>query len=201
MKIKITDIKVKALAVVMAFIIILIAIMYVQNALTPKTDPYLGDIHVHADFKVYLNGEMFNFTQEKYMSSNTSKLSQFVHLHDMDGDVIHVHMSTVNLGMFFTSLNMNLNSTCFATENQTYCNSPQGTLKVFVNGQPNYEFDTYKPKDLDRILITYGNEGPELIQYQLASVTDKACIPSEKCPERGLPEDESSCLSGQDCKA
>ena len=201
MKFKITEIKVKALAITMAFILILIAIMYVQNALTPKVDPFLGDIHIHTDFKVYLNGQMFNFSQAKYMSSNTSKLSNFVHLHDLDGEVIHIHMSTVNLGLFFTSINMNLNSTCFATENSSYCNAPQGTLKMFVNGIPNYDFNTYKPNDLDQILITYGNESPAEIQKQLISITDNACIPSLKCPQRGTPEDESSCLSGTDCIA
>lgn len=167
---------------------------------TPQ--PLLGDVHEHADFKVYLNGEAYNFAQDKYMSGEEKSLSNFTHLHDGEGDVIHKHMTTITLGDFFSSLGMQFTEDCFILDDGTdYCNDEENTLQIFVNGKKNRDFGDYELSDLDRILITYGNESDEVIEAQIDSVTDKACIQSEKCPERGEPSDESSCLSSDDCVA
>lgn len=175
-----------------------------------KELPLLGDVHKHADFKVYLNGQAVNFAQEKYMSekpdtdgqSKGHYLSPFFHLHDMDGDILHQHISGMKIGQFFETLGMQFNSDCFVMDDGTkYCNDGKKTLKMYVNGQKNNDMENYEFNDLDRILITYGNDSEEEIQKQLDSVTDKACIQSEKCPERGKPEDESSCTASSDCIA
>ncbi len=155
----------------------------------------LGDVHDHADFKVYLDGNLYNFSQGKYMSSGNNTLSNFFHLHDMDGNVMHKHMAGVNLEFFFNTLKMKFNSTCFITDNENkYCNDRDKNIKMYVNGMRNYDYENYEFKDLDRILITYGNENEEEIKNQIGSVTDDACIYSKKCPERGSPPDETSCL-------
>lgn len=162
--------------------------------------PLLGDIHIHADFKVYLNNTPVNFTQEKYMSSKDKSWSNFMHLHDMDGDVVHQHMSTLTLGDFFRTIKMDFTQNCFDLDNgEKYCNEGDKTLKMYVNGKPNTDLGKYQLHDLDRVLITYGNDDQATIEKQIASVTDKACIQSERCPERGKPHDESTCLSSSDC--
>jgi hypothetical protein len=164
-----------------------------------------AQFHIHADFKVFLNGVPFNFSQEKYMSSNASKLSDYVHLHDMDGDVIHVHARGISLGDFFGTINMSLNSTCFVTDGgASYCDEGNKTLRMFVRhdgGQWAEESGpgAYVMQDLDQMLVTYGDEDAAGIAAQEAAVTDKACIQSEKCPERGSPTD-SSC-AGDFCSA
>ncbi len=174
-----------------------------QPAEEPTTEtqqPLLGDIHVHADFKIYLNNKPINFAQEKYMSSTEKSLSNFMHLHDMDGEVIHQHMSTLTLGDFFKTLKIELTENCFTMDDGAkYCNEGTNRLKMFVNGKPTTDFGKYQLNDLDRILITYGNDDEATIQTQIKSVTDKACIQSEKCPQRGKPHDESTCLSSSDC--
>jgi hypothetical protein len=158
--------------------------------------------HTHADFRVFLNGTHLDFTNEKYMSSKNNSINSRVHLHDMDGDVIHHHAKNVTMADFFITLNMAFNSTCFVTDEAlSFCNDGK-KLRMFVmhaNGtwKEEPEMERYVFEDLDRILITYGNpEDP--ISDQLSSVTDKACIQSEKCPERGKPSDESTC-SGKVC--
>jgi len=143
------------------------------------------------------------------MSTDEHKLSNFTHLHDGDGEIIHKHMSTITLGDFFSSLGMWFGEECFILDadlpssdgGTEYCNDGEKTLKMYVNGQPNHEFGDYELSDLDRILITYGDETDEEIQSQIDSVGDRACIQSETCPERGAPSDESSCLSSGDCEA
>jgi len=162
----------------------------------------LGDVHEHADFKVYLNNQHYNFTQEKYMSSEDNHLSPFIHLHDMDGEVIHKHASEITLDFLFESINMAFNSTCFVLDDgKEYCNQNDRTIKMYVNGIRNYEYEDYEFNDLDRILISYGNDSENVINKQIDSITDNACIQSGKCPERGNPSDESSCTAQGGCVA
>ncbi len=169
----------------------------------------LGEVHEHADFKVFLNGNEFNFSQSKYMSgkingSNQTKLlSNFVHLHDLDGGVVHKHINGVTMGMLFKTLSMVFNSTCFATDNgRQYCNGQGGKLSMIVNGKKTSAFGDYQFGDLDRMLISFGNESGQELQAQYASVSDRACIQSLKCPQRGTPEPEASCAgSDNGCAA
>lgn len=164
----------------------------------PKSQPLVGDVHMHADFKVYLNGVAYNFAEEKYMSPEEAPLSPFTHLHDMDGEVIHKHMTGITLGDFFASIGMSLTDTCFTLDDGTaYCSDTNHTLNFFVNEKPNSDFGDYEIEDLDRILVSYGSEDEAALQSQLASVTDRACIYSETCPERGSPPDESSCTGSE----
>ncbi|MGV8084843.1 MAG: hypothetical protein ACP5N9_01165 [Candidatus Bilamarchaeum sp.] len=176
--------------------------------LNQKSQPgLLGEIHNHADFKVYLNGNQYNFSQEKYMTNKNLTLSNFVHLHDLNGDLIHQHIKGISVGEFFDSINMTFNLTCFKLDNGTsYCNNGISTLKMYVKTDKgswnrNHDLDHYEFNDLDKILITYGYEDYETVKDQMATVTDRACIESGKCPEKGLPSDESSCVSGKDCIA
>lgn len=180
-------------------VVLLLAVLLLS---CEKSEPLLGDVHEHADFKVYLNGTAFDFAQDKYMSTEDRKLSNFTHLHDGDGDIIHKHMTTITLADFFQSLGMRFDEECFMTDDLVqYCNDGVNTLKFYVNGNENDELGDYEISDLDEILISYGDETEEEIQAQLESVSDKACIQSKKCPERGEPSDESDCLTGEDCTA
>ena len=53
----------KVLALVIALlVIVLFAIIFWPK---PVNMPLIGDVHYHADFKVYLNSEQFNFSQDK----------------------------------------------------------------------------------------------------------------------------------------
>ena len=192
-----------------AIIVVLSAlcIFYLSSQNKSHPDEVVGDIHIHGDFKVFLNNISYNFSQQKYMSSENHTLNPFFHLHDMDGSVLHQHMSGVKIGSFFKSLGMSLNSTCFVLDNSSsYCNTNTTSLKMYIrhNGsiwQESNDFDQYSMSDLDQILITYGNNTDQETQYQMSQVTDRACIQSKKCPERGNSEDESSCSGNGPCKA
>lgn len=91
-----------------------------------------------------------------------------VHLHDDNGEVAHIHRKGATLGMFIDSLGLTSGS------------NPK------VNGREVADWRSYEPQDLDRIVF---GSGP---------VTDKACIYSEKCPERGTPPPEEGCVGGLD---
>ena len=162
----------------------------------------LGEVHEHADFRMYIHGSLYNFSQEEYMSSEARTLSNFIHLHDEDGEVIHKHASGITLGFFFNTLGMELDPSCLILANGTeYCNDDSYKLRMYVNGRPNNDFQNYEFKDLDQILMTYGDENESTIKQQIGSVSDNACIQSGNCPERGEPTDESSCATEGGCVA
>jgi protein-disulfide isomerase len=168
-----------------------------QKAPTPAPPPTLeAAYHIHANLKVILDGKPLDLTQDKYQSTATHELDPYVHLHDGNGDVVHVHKKGETLGDFFKSLGMSLAGTCLTTDaGQKYCSAGGATLKLFVNGKPNTQFDAYVPQDLDRILLSFGSESDAALQAQIASVADTACIYSLKCPERGKPPTET-CVGG-----
>jgi hypothetical protein len=133
------------------------------------------------------------------MSEKNDTMSNFIHVHDLDGSVIHKHMSGITLDYFFDSLNMSFNSTCFVLDNGTaYCNNKNNTLSFYVNGEQNIQFEQYEFHDLDKLLITYGTNDETIINRQIASVTNVACIQSGSCPEQGMPHNESTCI-GEVC--
>ena len=153
-------------------------------------------VHEHADFKVYLNSQEYDFTQEKYQSTDTNELDPDTHLHDGNGEIIHKHKSGITLGYFFETIGMAFTDSCLTLDTgEEFCSDDNATLKFLVNGQSNDQFGAYEFRDEDQILISYGNEGEAVIQEQISSVSDQACIYSETCPERGTPPTEN-CVGG-----
>lgn len=154
------------------------------------------DVHVHADFKVYIDNQPFDFTGDEFQSTDENPKHEFTHLHDGNGEIIHRHADGVTIGDFFTSIGFNISDECITTNDGTQrCNTNEKTLKVFVNDKQIAEPQNYQFEDLDRILVTYGADDVETLNQQLASVTDEACIYSLSCPERGTPPTES-CVGG-----
>jgi len=114
----------------------------------------LNSAHIHADLKIYDSGESINIAQQKYFIK-----SKFVHIEAEEnpqetGKVLHIHATGVPLSLFFESIGLKLEH-----------------LRLFVNGAEK-DFDTYVPKDQDKILVTTSND--DLIQQELGSITDYA---------------------------
>lgn len=135
----------------------------------------LGSIHTHADFAVYLDGEKITPLGPNYYVRNA-----FVHVESGpgDGNVIHMHATNVPLGFFFRSVGMSFNNNCFRLDNgKDFCSDGNKTLRMFVRHeggewQENRQFHTYVFQDLDKILITYGDETEDELRLQRESVTD-----------------------------
>ena len=154
------------------------------------------DYHVHANISVVINGKAIDFSQAKYQSEEGKELNDYIHFHDGKGDLVHIHKKGMTLGDLFTSLNMSLTKDCIVSDEKTaYCGTGDKSVKLFVNGKANTSFDRYEPQDLDKILVTYGNESVEAVAAQMSKVADDACIYSLKCPERGKPPTEN-CVGG-----
>lgn len=177
--------------------------LWYWNETTPL--PVAGEykpFHAHVDVALYLNGEKIDLAQEKYMSTSERVLSKYVHLHDGLGNVVHFHAQNISLKTFLESLGFAFvdDAGCvLSDENVSLCANETRAWKIWVNGSDaTFGFD-YVPADLDRVLISFGNESREQLMEQFSTVTDEACIQSEKCPERGSPSPESSCAGSGEC--
>ena len=128
----------------------------------------VGSTHEHSTFKVYLSDSMLDFKQAKYMVR-----SQHVHIEGGDGDTIHKHATGITLGYFFNTLGYKFDNNCFVTDNtESYCNDGDKTLKFYVNGIINTEYNNHIIKDGDKYLISYGNDSEIDIQKQIASIKE-----------------------------
>lgn len=143
----------------------------------------LDSQHIHADWKVYINSKVLDFSDKSHMERMRSNqpVSSFIHvdsgttLPEKTSDVLHMHATGVPLWIFFKSVGIDFNKDCITLENkENYCNEDNKKLKLFVNGKENNEFENYVFEDLDKILISYGDESEEEIQKQLNSITDFA---------------------------
>lgn len=150
--------------------------------------------HTHADFAVFIDENRINFSQGKYMSTDTNPKHPYTHVHDGNGNVMHRHKPGVTIGDFFSSLNITLTPDCFTLDTgEQYCGNGKKRWRMFVDGQevpvnPAYEF-----QDLDQILLTYGASDTEY-EKQLRRLSNDACRYSQVCPERGIPPKEN-CVS------
>ena len=144
----------------------------------------LDSQHIHSDFKVYVNGKALDFSDKAHMERMQANLpvSSFVHVDsgspapEKTGDILHMHATGVPLWIFFDSIGMEFDKNCLTLDTgEKYCNNAEKSLKFYVNGQLNNEYENYISEDLDKILISYGNVNEDVTE-QLNSITDFAKI-------------------------
>ena len=127
----------------------------------------LGSQHIHADFKIFINGNPINFADGRYyMKSSIMHLDSNQNKDDASG-VIHMHATGVPFWYFLRSVGINLEKECITLENQQkLCNNGDKKLRFFINGKKHLEIENYVFNDLDKILIIYGNDSEEQIKVK-----------------------------------
>lgn len=109
-------------------------------------------------------GKAIDFSPPLYQLRDKS-----VHVEHGIGEEVHVHKQGITIGDFFETLDISFNKSCIIIPVEgSFCDED---LKFYVNNRENSEFENYKIKDLDRILISYGKGD---IKSQLESVTSLA---------------------------
>jgi hypothetical protein len=178
--------------------IVLIAGVIYYSVQRDDTAHQNDEFHIHADLKVYINNKGLDLSLDRYQTGETHSGADNghshtidMHIHDNFGSVLHLHAPGVSLGQFFETIGMRFTQSCFVLENaESYCNTEAKKLKMYVNGELEPELSGYVFSDLDKILITYGEDSEADILEQRATLTDDACIYSLTCPERGTPPPE-----------
>lgn len=151
--------------------------------------------HEHANLHIYIEDQLYDLSAERFQSDPYQYRDQHIHLHDQVGHVIHLHKPGVSLNQFLTTLDISLDQNCISLpdendQSQVYCDSDDNVLHLYVNGKYVLPETEYQIQDLDRILVYYGADDPDIIAPLIDAVPDDACIYSRTCPERGDPPTE-----------
>lgn len=154
-------------------------------------------VHVHSDFLMHLNGVQYDLSADKYQSEGDQVLHKHIHLHDNNDDIIHRHDHGVTLADFFESLGFVLTNDCIIDDTKAeFCSNDSNELLIFANDERVAEPASYVNQEEDKILVFYGDKNDsEKITELLLSITDRACIYSGTCPERGVAPPESCGLT------
>ncbi len=135
----------------------------------------LGSQHIHADFKVYVNGHALTFAKPDYYMK-----SSFMHVDasqntDDANSVLHMHATKVPLGIFFRSIGIQLAQNSLMLDNgHALTNTNGNSLKFYLNGHKVDELNDYVFQPLDKLLISYGPDNDPDIVRQINSITDFA---------------------------
>ncbi len=109
-------------------------------------------IHWHTELSITI------LSQQQDIPANIgiSITEQPIHTHEED-NIIHLEFTGVvkkddiRLGRFFEIWGKKFNKDCIFTK----CNGPEGEVKMFVNSEPNFEFENYIMRDKDKIEIIF----------------------------------------------
>ncbi len=149
---------------------------------------------------------------------------EYLHLHDGNGHVIHMHKQGLSIGDFFASIGLPMTDQCLTLDegqmkkfaavaeaekapgysgptiffgaDREVCTGAMFQWQMFVNGKEQPFDPSYQPKDMDQILLSYNNGDTEQTQVkrELKALTDDACMYSKTCPWKGDPPTEN-CLA------
>jgi hypothetical protein len=154
--------------------------------------------HYHANFALFINGTKVNFSDNKYMEEVSACYSegdiqprQRVHLHEKNGDLIHVHHDGVTWGHLLTNLEFALSDDYLIDDKGiVYKQDDTNSLSFILNGKAiDNPYNTLM-KSEDRLLINYGPEKEsDLITNRFNEVKNNA-------GEYNHKQDPSTC-SGQ----
>lgn len=104
----------------------------IAAAANVKNDEFAEVPHYHAGFQVYVDNELQDFSDLKYMkmdpcgdahevtASVAEEQLEKAHLHDMNGDVVHVHRDVATWADLFQNMEYDV---------------PAGSLVTYVDGQ------------------------------------------------------------------
>ncbi len=110
--------------------------------------------------------------------------------------MIHLHAEGINLKVFFESLGFTLTNDCITTDTgDEFCSDDNNVFTLYINGQAHEDIVNYVVSDTDQIMLYFGEANPPGLEQYLAEVTDRACIYSGLCPERGTPPPEECGLT------
>jgi len=143
-------------------------------------------VHYHANFAVYLNGQRQEFKgpqyyQEVAICSATTSIAipqQRAHMHDNINSVVHVHDHAVTWGQFFENLGWFVGPNFIQTDSGAmYTASGADKLHILINDQ---DYTDLTPitnmviKDKSRLLVSFGDLSDQQLQAEYKTVPSTA---------------------------
>ncbi len=145
----------------------------------------LDNVHYHANFAVYINGQQEMFKEASYytevqacVASNVMTPAERVHMHDNVNNVIHVEDHAVTWGQFFQNLGWSLGSTYIVNKDGTmYQENGNNKLNLVLNGQDYTDFGGLQNtviNDKDKLLVSFGDESQSTLKQEYNAIPSNA---------------------------
>ena len=140
------------------------------------------EVHYHADFAMYINGEQLGFENPLYYEevgsgcslSEDSQPEERAHLHDQVASTIHVHDRNVTWGHFFNNIDYSIGEFHIETWDQIYSESNNVRVRYILNGELINDIKNVVIQSEDRLLVDYGEDSEEELLRRFNSVTTAA---------------------------
>ena len=123
--------------------------------------------HYHANFAVFIEWKKFDFSADKYMEDVAACKAwaeifprDRVHLHENNGDTIHIHHWGVTWGHFFANNGITFSSSHISFEDweKVLYNNETNVMKFVLNGKEvENPFNRYM-LSWDKLLVSYWEE-------------------------------------------
>lgn len=119
--------------------------------------------HFHANFAVFINGEKVDFTADEYMEdvagcslTNTVYPKDRAHLHENNGDTIHIHNEGVAWGHFFANNNIYFSDDFLKMDDgKMYENIEDTWMRFILNGEVIDNPYNRLIESEDKLLVSY----------------------------------------------
>jgi hypothetical protein len=161
---------------------------FVVGILTPLTIRFASyrpaQVHYHANFAVYLQGQPQKFTNRAYFLDGGCGMSNMMtpesraHLTPGIDNVVHVKDGAVTWGQFFNNLGWYIGDDFVKTaDGQLLAPNGDATLHIIINEQDYTGLGGITNaviKDRDRLLLSYGNSSRTDLAKQYAAVPSTA---------------------------
>lgn len=141
-------------------------------------------VHYHANFAVYINGQRQLFRSPAYYEEvsacrvgATMTPVERAHMHNGINSVIHVHDRTVTWEQFFNNIGWGIGNNYVATPSTVYVAQGNDQVHYILNGQDITGITDVANtviRDGDRLLVSYGNVSPQSLRQEFASVPSTA---------------------------
>jgi hypothetical protein len=132
------------------------------------------DVHYHANWAVFLDGERLDLSGRRYMEDvaqctadpSHQRPEDRVHMHDGNQDVVHVHAGGATWGHLLANLGFGIGDDYLETDEALYRDGGGRSLKFVLNGSRTRSIRNLQIGDEDRLLISFGHETPEEVLEQ-----------------------------------
>ncbi len=155
-------------------------------------------VHYHANFAVYVNGQRQEFKGFKYYEETAAEMctlhpvdspKERAHMHDNVNSVVHVEDHLVTWGNFMQNLGWGMGDDYLKTNDAMYTNGEQGKLNFILNGKPIESVAGQIIQDKDQLLISYGTDSSDQLQKEYKTVPATAA-------KYDTSKDPASCGAG-----
>ena len=182
---------------VVAFAGFLIGVLWLAaiRFVTYKSD----NVHVHANFALYINGqrdnfESFTFYEEVNACSDDQddNPKHRVHMHENVNNIVHVHDHAVTWGNFFENLGYGLTDNSVANDEEVFVDGQDGNeLKFILNGEEVSDIANRAIASEDTLLVSYGKDSGDALQQKFIDINKNA-------GEYNTKNDPASCSGGEE---